>query len=88
MVAVIWRGARTAFWYVAHMALAVVLMLAGGYAGIEIAAALTTTDVHPRGDDPNWFGGLLIGGVVGFFGTGLLLAGVYTWLDRRQRAVR
>ena len=65
------------------MVLTVALMIAGGYAGAVLATHLTETDARPRGDDPFYVGGQLLGGLIGLIGTGLVLAGVYAWLALR-----
>ncbi len=76
------RWATAAYW---HLVLTFVLMLVGGYAGFEIAAAVMPTHARRAADDPSWRINVIIGGLVGFFGTGLLLIGLYAWLARRER---
>jgi hypothetical protein len=71
-VPVKWReGAKSLM----RAALAVALMLAGGYGGVRLALiALEGSD-----DIGAAFMGAVIGGGLGILGTGLTLAGIYRW---------
>ena len=88
------HGAGVALVHVICTALIPVLMLAGGYIGSVVGGHLSEPDyqsaaeraARPPGDDPHYFFAHLLGGVVGFVGTGLLLpVGYAIWLARRKR---
>jgi cation transporter-like permease len=89
-----WRGAGTALLHVLYIVLIPVLMLAGGYVAAIVGGHLAEPDyqsaaeraARPPGDDPNYFVAHLLGAVVGFLATGLLLVLVYgVWAARRER---
>jgi len=94
-VPVKWRApAGAAFLHVLYIGLVPALMLGGGYVGAVVGGHLFEPDyqsaaeraARPPGDDSHYAVAKLVGGVVGFLVTGLLLVAVYAvWLARRER---